>query len=210
MRVRFRNPSRDSYSDREARHYSPQQTRLSAAKEYEVHAVSVYNEIAFVLIVDDIDTPTFKPRVLFDVVDPTIPADWICNIFPTGPVQLVMGPPFVAKDLRSYDAMVDQESAEVRALWQRISAQKTAEAARCPVCGLDQGEPPWGEHGDDPTFCTCDCCGLEFNFEAMTPERARELRQHWLASGAKWLRPEAMPANWEREAQLLQVPREFR
>jgi hypothetical protein len=210
MRVRFRNPSRDSYSDAEARYISPTQTYLSTSKEYDVHAVSVYNGIVFVLIVDDLEIPTFDPRVLFDVVDSSIPGDWICNIFPADPVQLVMGPPFVAKDLRSYGGMVDFDREQVDAFWRRIEAHRAAEAERCPVCGLDQGLPPYGDHGDDPTFYTCDCCGVEYNNEPMTPERARVLRQRWLDSGAKWLRPEMMPQKWDKDAQLREVPRQFR
>ena len=209
MRVRFRDPSPDSYSGY-GFHISPSQLRLSAGKEYDVHAVSVYDGIVFVQIVDDHDHPDFQARVLFDVVDPSIPGDWICNVFPTGPVQLVMGPPFVAKDLASYCAMADQDWDVVQLLWRRIDAQKAAEAERCPVCGLDQGVLPWGDHGDDPTFYTCDCCGVEYNHEPMTPERARDLRQRWLDSGAKWLRPEMMSQKWDKEAQLREVPRQFR
>jgi hypothetical protein len=210
MRVRFRNPSRESCPANEARYVVPTQIFLTPDEEYEAHAVSVYDGIVFVLIVDDLDTPSFEPRTLFDVVDPCIPDDWICNSFPTGPVQLIMGPPFVAKDLASNNAMADQDWGVVQLFWRRIDVQKTAEAQRCPVCGLDQGLPPYGDHGDDPTFYTCDCCGVEYNIEPMTPERARDLRQRWLDSGAKWLRPEMMPQKWDKDAQLREVPRQFR
>ncbi len=210
MRVRFRNPSRDSYSDNVARFYSPRQTHLSTTLDYEVHAVSVYDGIVFLLIFDDHRFDKFAPHVLFDVVDPSIPSDWICNTFPTDPVQLVMGPPFLAKDLRSYRGLIGRDGGQFDVLLQRLYAQEEAEATRCPVCGLDQSVPPYGERGDDPTYYTCDCCGVEYNFEPMTPERARELRQRWLDSGAKWLRPEIMPLTWDKDAQLREVPRQFR
>jgi hypothetical protein len=209
MRVRFRNPSRESCPTHEARYVVPTQIFLTANEEYEVHAISVYDGVVFVLIADDDGTPSFEARFLFDVVDTSIPADWICNIFPTDPVQLVMGPPFLAKDRASYSGMIDFDPVQIDAFRHRIDAQKAAEAQHCPVCGLDQGLPPYGDHGDDPTFYTCDCCGVEYNIEPMTPERARDLRQCWLDSGAKWLRPEMMPEKWDKAAQLREVPRQF-
>jgi hypothetical protein len=123
MRVHFRNPKQGTYSQDEAFYVSPSQIFLSTVKDYEVHAVSVYDKIAFVQIVDDNDTPIFLPRVLFDVIDPCVPDDWICNVFPDGPVQLVVGPPFVAKDLISYNAMIDQEGAQVERFWRRIESR---------------------------------------------------------------------------------------
>jgi hypothetical protein len=122
MRVRFRNPERSTLSRDEASFFSPQQTFLSSGKDYVVHAVSVYRGVAFVQIVDDDDTPVFLPRALFETVATDVPHDWICSLFPEDPVQLVLGPAFMAKDLAAYEAMVDQERAQVERFWGRIES----------------------------------------------------------------------------------------
>lgn len=119
MQVRFRGNSLSALAAKEAFYVSPSQLFLSSEKTYTVHAVSVYNGIAFAQVVDDMETPVFLPRAIFEVVDTTIPADWICNLFADGSVQLVMGPPHVAKDVASYNAMVDQELAQVEQFWSR-------------------------------------------------------------------------------------------
>jgi len=124
MHVRFRGFAHGNYPPNEARYISPDQTFLSTAKEYEVHAVSVYDGVTFLQIVDDANTPTFHPRAIFEVVDSTIAEDWICSAFPEGPVQLVIGPSFVAKDLGCYDSMVDQDRSAVDAFWQRVNARQ--------------------------------------------------------------------------------------
>lgn len=113
MRVRFRGLAPDTYPSNEAFFVSPTQTFLSSDKDYEVHAVSVYDGVTFLQVVDDLETPIFLPRALFDVVDVRVPEDWICNVMPSGPVQLVLGPPFVATSLDSYQAMIDQRKAQV-------------------------------------------------------------------------------------------------
>jgi hypothetical protein len=124
MRVRFRGlPPGPSLSN-EAAYIAPQQLFLSTATEYEVYAVSVYDGITFVQLVDDKETPTFFPRVLFDVVDTAVPADWICNVFPVGPVQFVLGPGFVAKDLAAYSGMTDQRLEQLTQFWKRVEAMR--------------------------------------------------------------------------------------
>lgn len=120
MRARFRGIAFATYPPNEAIYVSPSQVFLKGGTEYEVHAVSVYNRVTFLLVIDDLQTPVFLPRVLFAVVDPRVPDDWLCNVFPEGPVQLVIGPAFVAKDLAAYNGMVDQERLQVEALWERV------------------------------------------------------------------------------------------
>jgi hypothetical protein len=69
----------------------------------------------------------------------------------------------------------------------------------CPVCGLEQNEPPWGDDGKNPSFDICDCCGVEFGYEDSTPESIESYRKKWIAEGAKWKRK---PENWNLEKQL--------
>ena len=122
MRVRFRNPAPDAYTSEEAKYVAPGQTFLSTEKHYDVHAVSVYDGVVFVQVVDDNRTPVFDPRALFDVIDTRVPEDWICNVFSEGLVQLVLGPRFVAKDLASYDGMIDHRGPQVDEFWKRVDS----------------------------------------------------------------------------------------
>jgi len=86
--------------------------------------MSVYDGVAFVLVVDDDQTPSFRPRTLFEIEDPSIPGDWIVNLFQEGPVQLVVGPRYIANDLDSYNATVDQREPQMREFWKRIDAER--------------------------------------------------------------------------------------
>ena len=82
---------------------------VTTGSEYEVFAVSVYEGTAFFLVIDDLDTPVFLAAWLFEVSDPVVPASWICNVNLGNEVTLVAGPEFIAKDLKAYNRMVDQE-----------------------------------------------------------------------------------------------------
>ncbi|MFZ0565137.1 MAG: hypothetical protein WAM28_03000 [Chlamydiales bacterium] len=80
----------------------------------------------------------------------------------------------------------------------------------CRVCGLDQGEPPWGENGNSPSFGICFCCGVEFGYGDCSVEDVRRTRKEWLDNGALWLDSEEKPDNWLLEEQLNNIPEEFR
>lgn len=132
MRVRARNI--DEALAKMPRHEAAFEKRgqvfLTEGKEYTVYALSVYKGIASVLIVDDLRSQTFYLARLFEVVDSQIGSDWICTIFPDDPVQLLLGPAFIAKDIESYGAMVECRSPQMDLFWRRI----------------DEGtvDPPWG------------------------------------------------------------------
>jgi len=72
----------------------------------------------------------------------------------------------------------------------------------CRVCGLTLGEPPWGHDGQSPTFDFCDCCSCEFGYQDCTAAAAQMNRERWIAAGARWDRPERMPAGWNLDEQL--------
>jgi hypothetical protein len=75
----------------------------------------------------------------------------------------------------------------------------------CRVCGLLQGEPPWGEDGASPTYGYCPCCGVEFGYGDASLSAVRRWRENWIATGAKWDQPEFKPVNWNMQEQLLSV-----
>jgi len=72
----------------------------------------------------------------------------------------------------------------------------------CRVCGLEAGDPPWGEDGDSPTFDICDCCGVEFGYGDASAVGIARWRDRWIAAGAQWTRPELRPPGWSLEDQL--------
>lgn len=74
----------------------------------------------------------------------------------------------------------------------------------------DDGEPPWGEDGDEPSYDICLCCGAEFGFDDYTIELIRGYRQKWIDTGAKWAYPEFRPEDWNLEKQLEHIPVKFR
>lgn len=86
----------------------PSQTFLTVGREYEVHAVAMFKGFPNLQVVDDLGYPSWKAGWLFDVVDVTLPEDWICNVL-HGEPALLLGPDFIAKDEASYGAMVELE-----------------------------------------------------------------------------------------------------
>ena len=97
---------------------------FTPAREYEVYAVSVYDGVVFVLVIDDANTPWFTPRALFETVDATVPVHWICTVFATGPVPMILGPEFIARDLASYDRFIDHDGAQMTAFWKMVEADR--------------------------------------------------------------------------------------
>ncbi len=73
-------------------------------------------------MVDDAGYPSWKPAWLFDVVDSTIPADWICSAFHDDPM-LVLGPEFVARTQEGYVAMVELDREQVERFWNRVGGR---------------------------------------------------------------------------------------
>jgi hypothetical protein len=76
----------------------------------------------------------------------------------------------------------------------------------CRICGLDQGEPPWGDDGKTPSFIICDCCGVEFGYEDTLLSSIRLYRKRWLSEGANWSDIKYKPSNWNLNDQLKQIP----
>jgi hypothetical protein len=80
----------------------------------------------------------------------------------------------------------------------------------CRVCGLITGEPPYGLDGASPEFWFCPCCGVEHGYGDATPTGAKRWRRQWLEAGGKWHEPAEMPATWQLDEQLENVPADFR
>ena len=97
------------------------QTFVTVGRHYDVHAIAVFAHVPLVLIVDDLGYPSWDPGWLFEVRDPTPPADWVCNLFHSE-LSLVCGPAFLAKDEDAYNRMVELDAGQVRRFWERVDA----------------------------------------------------------------------------------------
>jgi hypothetical protein len=66
----------------------------------------------------------------------------------------------------------------------------------CPICGLSN---PLGPPDDG---MICPCCGTEFGYDDFATSHA-ELRQRWIAEGARWWSPNmAPPSGWNAHVQV--------
>lgn len=80
----------------------------------------------------------------------------------------------------------------------------------CRVCGKIQGDPPWGEDGQCPTYDICDCCGVEFGYEDCTIKAIHAFREKWLETGANWKCVQKKPLSWCLENQMNNIPLKYR
>ncbi len=80
----------------------------------------------------------------------------------------------------------------------------------CRVCGLKQKDAPWGSDGRTPNFEYCPCCGVEFGYGDATIQAAKLWREQWIRHGAGWAIATERPNNWDLQAQLDNVPDDFK
>lgn len=104
------------------------QTFLTVGNEYEVHAVAIFKGSPRLQVVDDLGYPSWRASWLFDMVDTSLPRDWICNVLDDEP-RLLLGPEFVARNEASYEAMVELEPDQVARFWERLDALRAVELA---------------------------------------------------------------------------------
>lgn len=97
------------------------QLSLTPGMEYNIHCISLTSSgIILLQLVDDASNPPhWYPSVYFDVYDPTIPHDWICNVLSTGP-PLIIGPEFIGRDYLSYSDMLTKEPEPIRLFFERL------------------------------------------------------------------------------------------
>jgi hypothetical protein len=84
----------------------PVKLDLTIGKEYDVYALALFEESLTLQIIDDLNYPFWFPASLFEIVDRTVPNDWIC-LLQNRSLRMVMGPEFIAKDEESYNSMVE-------------------------------------------------------------------------------------------------------
>ncbi|MEV7417223.1 hypothetical protein [Streptomyces sp. NPDC089919] len=79
----------------------------------------------------------------------------------------------------------------------------------CRICGYDDGEQVFDAFGV-PRYVICPCCYNESGIGDDNVSQVRELRGHWVATGARWHEPELRPAGWELLVQLANIPPQWR
>jgi hypothetical protein len=97
----------------------PGQLFVTTDREYEIYGMSVYLGVVYLQMVDDLGDPSWVPDWFFDVVEPTVPGDWVCAL-PRGGLRLILGPAFVARDKESYRSMVELEPDQLKRFWARV------------------------------------------------------------------------------------------
>src|SRR5689334_2032295 len=81
---------------------------VTAGRVYEVHAVVFSDDgTADYLVADDWGLPQWTSTWLFEVVDPTVPTDWICTARHGGVAMMLLGPEFIAKDEQACSDMAE-------------------------------------------------------------------------------------------------------
>jgi hypothetical protein len=80
----------------------------------------------------------------------------------------------------------------------------------CRVCGYEDWPPPWGFDGKTPLFEYCPCCAVEHGYQDCSPAGAKQYREQWLSSGAKWDMPEHRPKDWDLSEQLARIDEKYR
>ena len=100
------------------------QSLITTGNQYDVHALAVFEGITIMQIVDDVRMPNWRPGWLFEVIEPTLPSDWICTASASEP-SLILGPEFVAKDEKAYSEMVELDPDQVERFWERVNAMSS-------------------------------------------------------------------------------------
>ena len=119
--------TKDAAPDSVSQHV-PVPSRLTNDRQYVVHALTTFDAIVHIQIVDDWGFPSWYPAVLFEIVDHSLPCDWICNVLDVG--RVVLGPRFVAESRQAYEDMVELDADRVDLFWKRIDRLEAEEKAR--------------------------------------------------------------------------------
>jgi len=96
---------------------------ITKNKEYEAYAIASFKQKISLQIINDLELPSWLPICFFEVCDNSLPPDWICNFFDDEP-KMVIGPSFIAKDIKSYNSMVELEPDAVALFWEGVKGCK--------------------------------------------------------------------------------------
>jgi hypothetical protein len=131
MRVRARKIQANETPPSMQAFLGDNQTFVTERNEYDVYAMSWFDGVIFLQIVNDVRLPAWVPFILFEVIDGTMPNDWKCNLFPQNAASglgMLIGPAFIVRDEQSYQEMVELNSEQVSRFWKRYEASQQAES----------------------------------------------------------------------------------
>jgi hypothetical protein len=81
--------------------------------------------------------------------------------------------------------------------------------SECRICGYSSITYPWGTDGASPSFEICPCCGVQFGKEDRTLEAIKAYRAEWIRKGGRWFSKNEKPVEWDMDAQLKNIPKNF-
>lgn len=92
----------------------------------ESYALAMLNGIPYVQIINDVKTISWRPAWFFEVVDMSIPNDWLCNFIESRQGEqgnkmpsVLLGPDFVVSDMAAFNRMVELEPLSTDEFWRR-------------------------------------------------------------------------------------------
>lgn len=97
---------------------------IAVGRAYKVFGICFFNLSVFFLIVDENDGPTWCPAFLFDVVDHSVPMNWVLGSFPNRDhaVKAVLGYFELATDTRHYAGLIERNEDDVLLFNRRTEA----------------------------------------------------------------------------------------
>jgi len=111
--------------------FIPIDAPLTVGKDYEVHAITVFQGVVFFQVVEDEgELPAWVPAWMCRTVAGEMPGDWVANMVDEG--HFVIGPQFLARDLQSYVDMVELNPEQIARFWRRL------DAINAPPPGMDE------------------------------------------------------------------------
>ena len=111
--------------------FIPVDAPLTVGKDYEVHAITVFQGVVFFQVVEDKgELPAWVPAWMCKTVAGEMPGDWVANLVDEG--HLLIGPPFLARDLQSYVDMVELNPQQMARFWRRL------DASNAPPRGMEE------------------------------------------------------------------------
>ena len=98
----------------------PSQVFLTPGERYQVYGIAAFDGILLFLVVDDVKNPSWERLERFEVVDGSLPDDWVANKFDVEP-SMVVGPPFLSASLDAYEAFVQFEPPQIDEFWTYVA-----------------------------------------------------------------------------------------
>jgi hypothetical protein len=115
----------------------------------------------------------------------------------------VVGQYYILKKLSN-----DNSKAKIRNS-QKEKYRSAPNTNECRVCGYSSDTYPWGEDGVSPSYDICPCCGVQFGKEDRTLDAIKAYRTEWISKGGKWFSKNEEPLEWDMDAQLKSIPKDF-